>query len=70
MECFSAEPFARLEEANNEEDESFDTSEREELRGVAPGRCNVDVRYGPRELDVRRGNGNGSGSGEMGRLLD
>jgi len=61
VECFNVEPLARFDAARSEEDESFDTSESVEPLAVPPARW--DVRYGPRELEVRR-------NGDIGRLLD
>ena len=63
VDCRKPVPLARFAEARNEEEESFETKERDDALGVPPERW--DVKYGPRVLDVRRGSGNG----EMGRLF-
>jgi hypothetical protein len=65
VDCFNAEPLSRRDDARNELVESFEARDSDELLGVTPGlRGDAwEVKYGPRELDVRRGRG------DIGRLL-
>jgi hypothetical protein len=55
VDCFRAEPLVRFEAPRSDDEESLDTSDRDEPLGEIPGLW--DVRYGPRALDVRRGSG-------------
>jgi hypothetical protein len=55
VDCFRADPLIRFDAPSSEDEESFETSDKDEPLGEMPGRC--DVRYGPRALDVRRGSG-------------
>jgi hypothetical protein len=60
VECFKLDPLALRDDPSSDADESLDTRDTADPRGVNPERC--DVTYGLRLLEDRRGRG------EYGRL--